>query len=109
MKVFELAKKLDVKTTDLIEKLVKSGVEIKGPNQNLSEDVVDSVLKLTSENKSLGKVEIGILLDNTTFTVRQVVLEDDAIIEVKQCKTFANISQAIYFMEYLLNSAEMRG
>lgn len=109
MKVFELAKKLDVKTSDLIEKLVKSGVEIKGPNQNLSEDVVDSVLKLTSENKSLGKVEIGILLDNTTFTVRQVVLEDDAIIEVKQCKTFANISQAIYFMEYLLNSAEMRG
>lgn len=111
MKLFELAKELGLKATEVQEKLLAHGHDIKSANTKLSKEQLDifkSQEDIVSQEKNSSKFRNVIISKNQeSYVVSMVDIEDNKVVSVVSSRNFPNKHQAFYELNRLIGELEL--
>ena len=103
MKVFELAKKLNVKAADLLKQLNEQGEEIKSINANLSDSqeqmITEVVTGNSAEARGEGQYKSNIAFVRTVgdekYELVKAVIDENNNLTIKSVKEYSRSARAV--------------
>lgn len=112
MKVFELAKQLNVKAVDLLKQLQENGEDVKSINTNLSEDQEKMISEvITGSDLGVGQFKTNIAfvrkLEGENYELCLGVVDEKNNLEVTQIKKYQSRVRAYSDLSYYTGLIEM--
>jgi hypothetical protein len=115
MKVFELAKKLNMKAADLLKQLNEQGEDVKSINASLSESqeamITEVVTGSPTESRGEGKFKTNIafvrLVGDEKYELVKAVIDENNNITVKSVKNYTSRVRAFMDLGYENGLIEM--
>lgn len=115
MKVFELAKKLNVKAADLLKQLNEQGEDVKSINANLSDSQEQMITEVVNgvplENKSEGQFKSNIAfvrsVGDEKYELVKAIIDENNNLSIKSVKLYNSRVRAFMDLGYETGLIEM--
>ena len=115
MKVFELAKKLNMKATDLLKQLNEQGEEVKSINASLSESqeemITEVITGTTADSRGAGQYVSNIAfvrnVGGEKYELVKATIDENNNLTVKSVEKFASRVRAFAALDYTTGLIEI--